>query len=430
MAKTRLLLMSCRSSFLDNDKVYPPLALLYLKSYVELHAKNVIVDLMDNYDLSKPEIFEPYDYIGISIMTPQREEAVKIMKTIKKNYPLKCVIAGGPHVEHYFEDMISSKLQFDHYVTLDGEKSLVRILNGETDKILTNSLTKKDIEEAPRPDRTSRKAKKLLTNYNYNLGGRKATTMMMARGCPLGCKFCEESGKIVRWSSFENICKELDDIKALGYGAVYIFDDLFAMSIERLRPIVEELKKRDLIYRCNGHAKFMTDEMAFLLAETGCYEIMFGAESGSQKILDIVGKRTTVEQNYAFVKLCRKYGIICKAFLMLGLPGESHETIAETERFIQESGLDDFQLSIFYPFAGTKLRKLMDEKDSGIDLFYSGEGLGAFGQKGGSSEGGVYTSFLTADEIVEERNRIVKRYKPYSHQNKLTEDVGDYVMSK
>ena len=69
-----LLLLSCRSPFLDDAKIYVPMANLYLKSYVNKYLPNINVTIGDdNYDLSNPEMFEPYDAIGLSIMTPQRE---------------------------------------------------------------------------------------------------------------------------------------------------------------------------------------------------------------------------------------------------------------------------------------------------------------------------------------------------------------------
>ena len=87
-----LLLLSCRSPFLNDSKIYAPMANLYLKSYVERELPNVKVTLGDdNYDLDNPEMFEPYDAIGLSIMTPQREEALKILNTIKSKYPNKVV---------------------------------------------------------------------------------------------------------------------------------------------------------------------------------------------------------------------------------------------------------------------------------------------------------------------------------------------------
>jgi radical SAM superfamily enzyme YgiQ (UPF0313 family) len=216
----------------------------------------------------------------------------------------------------------------------------------------------------------------------------------------------------------ENIKQQLDHIVELGYKGVYIFDDLFALALKKITPICEELKKREIMYRCNGQARYFNEDFAKLLSETGCYEIAFGAESGSQKILDNIQKRTTVGMNYRFVELCKKYGIICKAFLMIGLPGETYETIQQTEKFIQDTSLDDFQLSIYYPYKGTKIRDTIDKNENNLDLKFEGEGLGAYGQKGGSTESVIRTQSLSSQELLRERDRLVKTYKPVSHINK------------
>lgn len=416
----KVALMSCRSPFLDDSKVYVPLANLYLKSYIEQHHKNIEITLLDDdYDIAKPEMFEPYDYIGVSIMTPQREEAHKLLTTIKQKYPEKKMIAGGPHVKHYLSNIV--KEPWDYLVPLDGERALRMILTGEKSRVVEDVMSRSDIKNQPRPDRTSDNARKIIQNYHYVLQGKKASTMMTARGCPEKCTFCEDAETTVKWSSLENLKGEMDDIKNMGFEGVYIFDDLFAIAMNMVRPICDELSKRDLVYRCNGQVRYFTkwgEDFAKMLGSTGCVEIAFGFESGSQKILDNIQKRTSVEMNYKAVEYAQKNGIKVKGFVMLGLPGENLETIAATESFIANSGIDDFQLAIYYPYKGTKIRDAIDRNDNSADIMFVGEGLGAYGQKGGSTESVVRTSTLTAEELLYHRDRLVNTYKPKSHEHK------------
>src|SRR3990167_2382845 len=355
----QLLLLSLRSPFLDDSKIYVPMANLYLKGYLNQYAPDTEVILGDDdYDPSNLNL-EGFQAVGLSIMTPQREEANKLAKAIKSKYPNIKIIAGGPHVKNYKDDMVPLNF-FDYVVPYDGERPLTRICLGtETNRIPLDVMTKQDIATAPRPDRTSKNAIDVINRYNYTLGDRKATTMMTSRGCPMTCTFCEDARTQPKWSGLENLCAEMDDIVNLGFKGVYLFDDLFAIAMPTVRPICEELKKRDLIYRCNGQARYFTkwgEDFAKMLADTGCYEIAFGHESGNQRILDNVNKRTTVEQNYLSVNYAKKYGFVVKSYLMLGLPGEDLKTIADTERFIQTAGIDDFQLSIYYPYRGTQIR--------------------------------------------------------------------------
>lgn len=422
---SNLLLLSCRSPFLDDAKVYPPLANLYLKSYVEhcLPDTRVIVG-DDDYDVENLAWVCDYDAVGISIMTPQRHEALRLAAAIKAASPRTTVIAGGPHVKHYWQDLAREPV-FDFRVPLDGEKALVAILAGQASSRTPSSvLTREEIATQPRPDRTSDNAVQILRRYRYLLCGREATTLMTARGCPERCTFCEEALTAVRWSSLDSIGRQLDDIRAAGWRGVYIFDDLFAISLPTIRPICRELLKRDLWYRCNAQARYFTkwgEDMARLLADTGCVELAFGAESGSQRILDNVQKRCTVEQNYQTVQYAKKFGIRVKAFILLGLPGENAVTLTETEAFIRSSGIDDFQCAVYMPFRGTAIRQAVDHGDA-IDLQLrpagsDGEITGAYGVKGGQTAYEVRTSALSAEDLRAYRDYLVSRYRPRSHRS-------------
>jgi len=406
-----LLLLSCRSPFLDDDKIYPPLANLYLQSAIKRTNPQVNVTVSEDYDSQDNKRFDGFDAIGVSVMTPQREEARRLLKTIKGLRPEAKTIVGGPHVKFYLDDVVNDN--WDFIVVGDGERTINRIVEGKANRLTYDSITPFEFSLwATKPARLENG--KFLESFSYKLGGKKATTMMTSRGCPESCAFCEDAKTAIRRTPFDLLVEEVSDIKSLGYQAVYIFDDIFALNPKQTEPIARLLKRNDLVYRCNGQARVMTKEFMKMLKETGCAEIAFGAESGSQTILDNVKKRTTVKQNYQFVKWCKEFEIRCKAFLMIGLPGETAQTITETEEFIQKAELDDFQLAIYYPFKGTQIRTDI-ESGKPIDLSFEREGLGAYGQKGGRTEGIVRTSQLDQADLIYHRNRLVRIYSPKSH---------------
>lgn len=415
MTLEKIALVSCRSPYVDDDKVYPPLGILYLKSYVEKHT-DVEVDLFDEYDLENPDQFKGYSHVGVSVMTPQRAESLRILNHVKKYTDAKTII-GGPHALHYFFDV--QKEDWDYVVSADGQRSLVKILEGDKNRLQIDKMNKEDWANNPRPDRTSKKAVKFLSEYNYTLQDRTSGTMLTATGCPERCAFCEDAQTAVRWSAYDSLAKEMDDLINLGYKGVYLFDDLFAIALPKIKPILADLKKRDLIFRCNGQARYFTkwgDEFAKELSIHGCAEIAFGHETGSQKILDNIIKRTTVEQNYQSIEYAKKYGIYVKSFILLGLPGEDRKTLADTEKFVKNGGMDDFQCVVYYPYKGTKIRDAIDRKDSEWDIEFIGEGLGAYGQKGGNTEAVVRTSALSQEELLEFRDYLVMTYRPRSHK--------------
>ena len=415
-----ILIITCKSPYLDDPKMHAPMGVLYLDAAIKRDLPYVRVDIDTEYDLSDDgmKMFKEYDAIGVSVMTPQRKEAGRILNKIKSIWPEKVVIAGGSHVADYTNDI--AKENWDYLIKGDGERNIIKVLNGEViERISSDVLMGKDLELIPKPDRIGRRD--FLEKHNYELKpGVKSTVLTVGRGCPLGCGFCSSARSSTRWHNIDLIKEELRDIKELGYEAFYIPDDIFAINLEKVRPYLHAIKNSGLIFRCNAHAKFMNDEFAAALKDAGCYELSFGIESGSQKILDNVGKKTSVQQNYDFIKIVKSHDIRIKAYFMLGLPGEDYNTISVTEEFIQNAigryGLDDFQLSIYYPYKGTKIRKLMDQGDD-IDLQFLGEGLGAHTHGNGASEARIRTHALSAEDLLRERTRIIKNYKPKSHMS-------------
>jgi radical SAM superfamily enzyme YgiQ (UPF0313 family) len=413
----RVLLLSLKSEFLDDDRVYPPLGLLYLKSYVNAHVPEAIVEVDCDYFL-EDAYFAPYDIIGLSILTPQREEAKRVLDFVKERFPQKKVIAGGVHITHYWMEEL--KEEWDFLVRGDGEKPLVRIIRREEcTRMLLEPLSREEVLNAPRPDRTSESAKKLLAKYSYSLMGKKAATILTARGCPNNCAFCEEARTIVRHSRIENLKLEFEDIKRLGYEALYFYDDTFTLSAGQVRQTLEGMGVGNFPFRCMAHSRYFLREgesMAKTLTEFGCVEVAFGIESGCQRILDFIGKNTTVEENLLAIRMAKKHGMIVKGYILLGLPGENEESLADTERFLSLAGLDDFQAAVFMPFRGTRIRDALEAKQK-VDLFMVVQHeSGAFGIKGGETAYEVRTKALNAEKIREFRNRIVRLYRPASHK--------------
>ena len=120
-------LVSCRSPFLDDDRIYPPLGLLYLKSAVAAQVPDVQVEVVDDYtDLG---VFADADIIGVSVMTPQRDEAEKLARGIRESYAGKTLVAGGPHVRHYYKDL--DRTLWDYLVGGDGERVFPDLVQGK-----------------------------------------------------------------------------------------------------------------------------------------------------------------------------------------------------------------------------------------------------------------------------------------------------------
>ena len=169
-----------------------------------------------------------------------------------------------------------------------------------------------------------------------------------------------------------------------------------------------------MAFRCFGHANTMTEEFAGLLADSGCVEVAFGAESASQKILDIANKGTKVERIYEFIENVICTGMSVKAFFVIGLPGETEETFKETYDFIKRHRSEcsysfDFDLTVFFPYKGTLIGDAA-RNGGGFDIRprrglnwsdIDSNGYGAYKKKRGAADIVVETDGLAAERIEE-----------------------------
>ena len=411
----RVLLVSLRSPFMDSDRVFPPIGLMQLKSCLDAAGhETTLVDDFDPEDV--PWVYGGYDVAGFSVMTPQGRDAVRALELMRKYHPNTINVIGGPHALHYLDEV--EKHPWDYIVPADGERAIVQIADVHSqhchgairlERIIRDQLSTQDMNKTPRPWR----AQQFIGAYDYRLDGLRTTTLLTTRGCPMGCKFCEDRRTTVRHYEVDRVVKEIEDAKAVGFGAIMFFDDIFAMIPQRTAELTAAIKPLGIKYRCFAHANTLKEEMAAQLADSGCVEIGFGCEHAHQKMLDTIGKGVKVAHNEEFLARCQRHGIRVKAFFIVGLPGEDHETLATLEEFIArhtDAGtLSDFDLSVYYPYRGTYIRENLDE----FDLQVSGEidaSLGYYKGVEGSAEVVIRTAALTGQEIQEAKERIYRTY--------------------
>ena len=381
------------SEFLDDDKVFPPLGAYYIKRYIEENSDHQVTIFPNNKEY---ESIEQFDVIGFSVTTPQYSKAVDILNALPKYIT---TVVGGPHVHHY-----EVEEPWDHIIKGDGCKPFLDILNKrepQEDYDSSNQMPHRD---------------KSLHMYGYWLNGRSATTIMTARGCPNGCAFCEDARTMVRLKSPKVVKQEIQECVDLGFQAIMFFDDLFCLNIKRVRDMCEVIKPFNIKFRCFAHARNFTEEMAKTLADAGCVEIGFGAETLDQDILDIINKQTTPEQIYKLIETAHKYKIRVKAFLMLGLPGETIESAKKMEDFVLNSGVDDFDVTVYYPYKGTHIADHINDYDLEIIDRWS---TGYYKGKLGEAECIVETYEMRWLDILVWKERIYSHNKRFKKPSKL-----------
>jgi radical SAM superfamily enzyme YgiQ (UPF0313 family) len=192
------------------------------------------------------------------------------------------------------------------------------------------------------------------------------------RGCPYECIYCYHDfmGARYRHRSPENV---VDEMRMLydRYGVTYFhfIDDEFVLKKDfayRFCGLVKDLSEdigQRITWGCSGRVNLMTEDLISTMADAGCVLIGYGIESGSQKMLDLIKKKATVEQAKNAIRLTRKYLGWADCSFMIGYPGETRETIQETIDFCKELNLTPEVIFFLTPYPGTELYRMAVEQN-------------------------------------------------------------------
>ena len=377
------------------ENSYPPLGLAYIGAVLEIDGHTVkIFDLtlepkrpleskMEEIVKFSPEI------VGISAMSHSYDNAIKIAEELKNKTEAKIVL-GGPHPTIMPENVLQNEF-VDFVIMGEGEDTFLKMCqNLSTGKfhgidglcykengrivIQPKNYFIADLDSIPFP------ARHLLRMSDYTLiddYGEKMATIVSSRGCPYRCTYCYKGlfGVSYRQRSFQNVINEIKFcMKEFGYKSFYFVDDLFTMNAQRIKGLTDTIKEERLNIRwqCLARVNNATPEMFKQMKEAGCYKIHFGIESGNQNIINKVQKAITLDQVRNAVKYCKAAGIRTKGYFMLGLPGDTVDTMQNTIDFAEELQLGDAMFSITTPFPGTELWNSIDKSKivSLSDAFY------------------------------------------------------------
>jgi radical SAM superfamily enzyme YgiQ (UPF0313 family) len=224
----------------------------------------------------------------------------------------------------------------------------------------------KDVDTLPLP------ARDLVDWTPYRKAWREhhgffSMSLIATRGCPFNCAWCQ---KIVFGRSFRPrkpalVAEELRHLKErYRPDFVRIVDDAMGIDREWVRSWHDAVLAKDAVipYECLSRVDLMDAEMARWLKETGCRRIAFGAESGSQKVLDAMTKGTTVEQIYETARVCRELDIETYFYMMVGYPGETWQDLQRSVKMLRATRPDEFSTTIAYPLPGTAFHEQVKDQ--------------------------------------------------------------------
>jgi radical SAM superfamily enzyme YgiQ (UPF0313 family) len=181
--------------------------------------------------------------------------------------------------------------------------------------------------------------------------------VITSRGCPFSCSFCDRStsGRRGRFHGVDYVVAMCRRLEGLGVRHVLFYDDLFTVSRRRVVELCERFLAEGFrfTWSCNSHPNLLDADHLRLMRRAGCWQIAYGVESGSQRILDVVKHEVRLPRMLETLRQTREAGIRVKGLLMMAHPTEDESSLAETADFLRTAPLDLAQITKFTPYPGT-----------------------------------------------------------------------------
>ncbi len=424
---------------LVGPSLLPPLGLAYIAAVirkmedVDVRILDTAIENMDMTDIKEFLEKNRFDLIGISMMTPMYGKFLKLIKQIKPITKETPILVGGPHASILPVETLKENPEVDYTVFGEGEAIMP--------DLILHLQGKKKIEDVEGiayrqgNDIKLNKPKKLIENLDTlpfpaldllpikkyipapSTYRRLPTLHMIAsRGCPFYCTYCSAQsifGRVHRAYSPKRMMDELEwIIDKYGAKDIFFLDDLFTKDKEWVHAVCDEILKRGIhkkiCWSCSTRVSMVDYEMLKKMKKAGCWQIHFGVESGSQRLLNLIKKGITLEQSKNAMKICRKAGIQTRAYFMLGLPTETREESLQTIRFAKDIDPDYVKYSLTTPYPGTELFDIIKKegnlKTESWELYKTMGGLGEDSERPYTPKG------RTSKELNELQKRAHKEF--------------------
>lgn len=358
----KIVFVETPSPWLIRKNTHVPLGLLYLATVLRKNNYNTI--------LARPKHVEDFrgfqdaDIICMSGTTLEYPMNVECVAWIKDHFPHIKVFIGGTHITAMYKDVLESNL-FDAIGVGEGEFIISDMVSdaerGELKKIYFSNGFIKDLDTIPFPDRTliGNAHSKGLFAYDEHYIGIESENIVTSRGCPYNCAFCASKStwsRKIRYRSTGNVVSEMRQIiESTGIRQFGIWDDTLTPNKGRCLELCKKLERLDIAWRCLARADSLDSELCVALIAAGCKEVCVGLESGDQRVLNFLNKKTDIESTLKGCKNAHKAGLKVRALFMTGTPGERENTPELNRDYINRLDFDIISLSTFTPLPGSPI---------------------------------------------------------------------------
>ena len=318
-------------------------------------------------------IAKDYEFLVLFTSTPGFPGDIRLAQAIKNANPRIKIAFVGPHVSVLPEKSLNECVAIDFVCRKEFDYAVTDYAKGKPLEEIAGVSYRKDGKVIHNPDAPQiqdldslphvtevYKRDLDVTRYNVPFLLHPYVSLYTTRGCPAQCTFClwpqTLSGHPWRKRSSDDVAAEMAKAKQLWPDVKEFFfdDDTFNIQKARTIELCAKLKPLGLTWSCTS--RVTTDfETLKAMKEAGCRLLIVGYESGDQQILKNIKKGATVERARQFTKDCHKLGLVIHGDFILGLPGETRETINNTIAFAKELDVETIQVSVAHAYPGTEL---------------------------------------------------------------------------
>jgi len=326
-----------------------------------------------------------YDFLIILTSTMTcKEDASSLVRLKKKNPRLKTILFGAHPTFMPMQTLSLEGVDFivrgeselvikeliDAYEKKDESwKKVLGIGWKEKNRVFINERHPfiENLDTLPIADRNLLLHSNKIDYFNPVVKRIPYTTMMTSRGCPGRCIFCSSPpfyGAKYRMQSPDRVVREIEYLRNQGFKEIFFRDETFTASRRRVVEICNEIinRKIDITWICSVRVGTVDYELMKLMKRAGCHMLRVGVETGIQQLLDNIKKDIRIEDTEKLFYLAHKIGMDTHAHCMLGVPGETWETINETIKFVKKIDPTIVTFGICTPYPGTELFRMVEEK--------------------------------------------------------------------
>ena len=338
-----------------SNRQAPNLGLAYIGTYLNHKGHTVKIVDMATYKSDVKSLknivreFEP-DVVGVTAASFNILPAYDVLHAVKEVDTTIFTVIGGPHATAVPERTLKECSALDAAVVSEGERAMEKICTNPQPGIYQEPYIE-PLDILPFPDWTLFDYSQYKKAYSLKFKEeRHIYIIITSRGCPYQCKFCfPVHGRKVRSRSAENVFAEIQrDYQEYGATFFYVADSTLALNEKRIRTLCQLLidSNLDISFKCQTRVNLVTEKVLTLLKKAGCELLFFGLESGNEEILKRCGKNITKDMIRTAVSRANEAGLCVRASFIIGLDGDTRDTIRETIEFARELkdyGLDQAQ---------------------------------------------------------------------------------------